>query len=297
MIVGHPVGVDARSLRRGARDGAHRDRGHHRVVVHADDAAPHRPSPAARRVRPHGLRRAVVVVPRSRRRCCERARASHPQHPQLDGRRLRPDRVRGARHDQRGRGADRPSRSRPAGRCPRRARDPRRARHGAAGGRGRRDLRAGPDGDARLLAPSRGDGRGARSRAAGCAPATSAGSRAAASTSRTRKRDLILRGGENVYPIEIENRLEAHPDVAEVAVIGVDDEVLGQEVKAVVVPKPGATLDPEELRAFCAETLAYYKVPAHWEIRVGAAPAQRARARWSRPVLTRARRRCSSSEE
>ena len=50
-----------------------------------------------------------------------------------------------------------------------------------------------------------------------------------------------------MYPIEIENRLEAHPDVAEVAVIGVDDEVLGQEVKAVVVPMPGATLDPEQL--------------------------------------------------
>jgi len=88
----------------------------------------------------------------------------------------------------------------------------------------------------------------------------------------TRKRDLILRGGENVYPIEIENRLEAHPGIAEVAVIGVDDEVLGQEVKAVVVPEPGATLDPEELRAFCAETLAYYKVPAHWEIRTEPLP-------------------------
>ncbi len=83
----------------------------------------------------------------------------------------------------------------------------------------------------------------------------------------TRKRDLILRGGENIYPIEIENRLEAHPDVAEVAVVGVDHESLGQEVLAVVVPRPGATLDPEELTAFCAETLAYYKVPAHWDLR------------------------------
>jgi len=88
----------------------------------------------------------------------------------------------------------------------------------------------------------------------------------------TRKRDLILRGGENVYPIEIENRLEAHPDVAEVAVIGVDDDVLGQEVKAVVVPMPGAALDADRLRSFCAETLAYYKVPAHWEIRTEPLP-------------------------
>jgi acyl-CoA synthetase (AMP-forming)/AMP-acid ligase II len=88
----------------------------------------------------------------------------------------------------------------------------------------------------------------------------------------TRKRDLILRGGENVYPIEIENRLEAHPDVAEVAVIGVDDEDLGQDVKAVVVPRDGATLDADELRAFCAESLSYYKVPVQWEIRTEPLP-------------------------
>jgi Acyl-CoA synthetases (AMP-forming)/AMP-acid ligases II len=88
----------------------------------------------------------------------------------------------------------------------------------------------------------------------------------------TRKRDLILRGGENVYPIEIENRLEAHPAVAEVAVIPLDHEALGHEVKAVVVPMPGATLDAEELAAFCAETLAYYKVPTAWEFRTEALP-------------------------
>jgi acyl-CoA synthetase (AMP-forming)/AMP-acid ligase II len=83
----------------------------------------------------------------------------------------------------------------------------------------------------------------------------------------TRKRDLILRGGENIYPIEIENRLEAHPGVAEVAVIPADHESLGHEVKAVVVPMPGVELHPEELTAFCAETLAYFKVPSLWEIR------------------------------
>ena len=88
----------------------------------------------------------------------------------------------------------------------------------------------------------------------------------------TRKRDLILRGGENVYPIEIENRLEAHPDVAEVAVFGVDHEELGQEVKAVVVPRAGATLDPVALTEFCAAALAYYKVPAHWEVRTEPLP-------------------------
>lgn len=83
----------------------------------------------------------------------------------------------------------------------------------------------------------------------------------------TRKRDLILRGGENVYPIEIENRLEAHAAVAEVAVIPLDHEALGHEVKAVVVPVSGVALDADELAAFCAETLAYYKVPTAWEFR------------------------------
>lgn len=88
----------------------------------------------------------------------------------------------------------------------------------------------------------------------------------------TRKRDLILRGGENVYPIEIENRLEAHPAVAEVAVIPQDHEALGHEVKAVVVAMPGTTLDADELAAFCAETLAYYKVPTVWEFRAESLP-------------------------
>ncbi len=88
----------------------------------------------------------------------------------------------------------------------------------------------------------------------------------------TRKRDLILRGGENVYPIEIENRLEAHPGVAEVAVIPVDHESLGHEVKAVVVPAAGVDLDPDALAAFCAETLAYFKVPSIWEIRTEPLP-------------------------
>jgi acyl-CoA synthetase (AMP-forming)/AMP-acid ligase II len=83
----------------------------------------------------------------------------------------------------------------------------------------------------------------------------------------SRKRDLILRGGENIYPVEIENRLEAHPDLLEVAVVGVDHVELGQEVKAIVVPREGADPDPEALKAFVAEKLAYYKVPAYVEVR------------------------------
>jgi acyl-CoA synthetase (AMP-forming)/AMP-acid ligase II len=81
----------------------------------------------------------------------------------------------------------------------------------------------------------------------------------------SRRRDLILRGGENVSPEEIEARLERHPSVAEAAAIGVAHEELGQEVKAIVVAK--GELDLDELRAFAAAELSYYKVPAHWEIR------------------------------
>ena len=83
----------------------------------------------------------------------------------------------------------------------------------------------------------------------------------------SRRRDLILRAGENVNPVEIEQRIEAHPDVAEVAVVGVDHPELGQEVKAVVVPHEGASLDHEALSTWVSETLAYYKVPSQWETR------------------------------
>jgi acyl-CoA synthetase (AMP-forming)/AMP-acid ligase II len=83
----------------------------------------------------------------------------------------------------------------------------------------------------------------------------------------TRKRDLILRGGENVYPAEIEQRLEQHPAVAEAAVVGIDHAELGQEVKAIVVPAAGARVDTGELARWVGEALAYIKVPAHWEVR------------------------------
>jgi len=83
----------------------------------------------------------------------------------------------------------------------------------------------------------------------------------------SRKRDLILRGGENVYPVEIEHRIAEHPGVAEVAVVGMDHPELGQEVKAVVVPRPGVELDAGELTEWVASHLAYFKVPSVWEIR------------------------------
>jgi long-chain acyl-CoA synthetase len=83
----------------------------------------------------------------------------------------------------------------------------------------------------------------------------------------SRKRDLILRGGENVYPFEIEQRLEAHPAIVEAAVIGVDHEEFGQEVKAVVVFEKGQEIAAEELGRWVADALAYYKVPSRWETR------------------------------
>jgi acyl-CoA synthetase (AMP-forming)/AMP-acid ligase II len=86
----------------------------------------------------------------------------------------------------------------------------------------------------------------------------------------TRRSDLILRGGENVYPAEIEAVLDEHPSVIECAVFGVDDPDLGQAVAAIVV---GEGLAEDALRTHVSERLAYYKVPAHW--RLTTTPLQR----------------------
>jgi acyl-CoA synthetase (AMP-forming)/AMP-acid ligase II len=83
----------------------------------------------------------------------------------------------------------------------------------------------------------------------------------------SRRRDLILRGGENIYPIEIENRLVAHPDVNEAAVIGVDHPELGQEPKAFIVRRPDSRLTEQQVREWCAAALAAFKVPATVEFR------------------------------
>jgi long-chain acyl-CoA synthetase len=81
-----------------------------------------------------------------------------------------------------------------------------------------------------------------------------------------RAKDVIIRGGENVYSTEVENRLCEHPAVVEAAVIGVPHRVLGEEVKAVVRLEPGSEITPDELRAWVGETLADFKVPAHVEV-------------------------------
>ncbi len=78
-----------------------------------------------------------------------------------------------------------------------------------------------------------------------------------------RKKDMIIRGGLNVYPREIEEVLYEHPAVAEAAVIGVPDQLLGEEVAAVVKLKPEASADPGELREHVKRQLAAYKYPRH----------------------------------
>ena len=79
----------------------------------------------------------------------------------------------------------------------------------------------------------------------------------------TRKSDMIIRGGENVYPVEIESTLSEHPAVYEAAVIGVDDEHWGEIVVAAITLRDGTSTDEDELRAHCRSRLATYKVPQH----------------------------------
>jgi fatty-acyl-CoA synthase len=76
-----------------------------------------------------------------------------------------------------------------------------------------------------------------------------------------RKKDMLISGGENIYPAEVEDVIIGHPDVAEVGVIGVPDDKWGESVRAIVVPLPGKTLTPEGIREFCAGKLAKYKIP------------------------------------
>ena len=76
-----------------------------------------------------------------------------------------------------------------------------------------------------------------------------------------RKKDLIIRGGFNIVPRDVEEILYEHPAVNEAAVIGVPDKILGEEIKAFVVPRPGETLAEEEILAHCQKSLAGYKCP------------------------------------
>jgi fatty-acyl-CoA synthase len=79
-----------------------------------------------------------------------------------------------------------------------------------------------------------------------------------------RLKDMIIRGGENIYPREIEDVLFAHPGVAEVAVVGAPDDHWGEVVAAFIRPVEGQAPTAEQLRVYCREHLAPYKTPAHW---------------------------------
>jgi long-chain acyl-CoA synthetase len=87
-----------------------------------------------------------------------------------------------------------------------------------------------------------------------------------------RAKDMVLRGGENVYCIEVEAALYQHPAVYEAAVFGVPHARLGEEVAAAILPKPGAQLDVEELTAFLRERIAPFKIPTAVVVRTEQLP-------------------------
>ena len=78
-----------------------------------------------------------------------------------------------------------------------------------------------------------------------------------------RIKDMVIRGGENLYPREIEEFLYTHPDVADVQVIGVPDERYGEELMAWVVLRSGAALSDDELKDYCRGQIAHFKVPRY----------------------------------
>ena len=81
-----------------------------------------------------------------------------------------------------------------------------------------------------------------------------------------RIKDMIIRGGENVYPREVEEFLYTHPSVSDVQVIGVPSEKYGEEVMAWVKLKPGAACPIAELEAFCKGRIATFKIPRYWKL-------------------------------
>lgn len=81
-----------------------------------------------------------------------------------------------------------------------------------------------------------------------------------------RIKDMLIRGGENVYPAEIESYLMTHPDISDAQVVGVPDPQLGEEIFAFVIPRPGAGMDVETVRDYCREGLARHKLPKYVEL-------------------------------
>ncbi|MCK9274309.1 MAG: AMP-binding protein [Syntrophales bacterium] len=87
----------------------------------------------------------------------------------------------------------------------------------------------------------------------------------------SRKKDMINRGGENVYPVEVENVMYLHPQVLEAAVYGVPDDIMGEKVAAAIVAVPGTAPAIDDIKVFCADKLAKYKIP-EYIVFVGALP-------------------------
>jgi fatty-acyl-CoA synthase len=78
-----------------------------------------------------------------------------------------------------------------------------------------------------------------------------------------RVKDMILRGGENIYPREIEEFLYTHPDIAQAQVFGIPDDRLGEIVCAWIVPRAGSGITPDDVQEYCKGKIAHFKVPAH----------------------------------
>ena len=99
-----------------------------------------------------------------------------------------------------------------------------------------------------------------------------------------RMKDMVNRGGENVYCVEVENALVQHPEVFEVAVMGVPDEMMGEKVGAIIVPRPGTNPDPQEIRAFVKAHIADFKAPQYITFRPDPLP-RNAGGKVLKPVL------------
>ena len=78
-----------------------------------------------------------------------------------------------------------------------------------------------------------------------------------------RSKDMIIRGGENIYPREIEEFLYTHPDIKDVQIVGVPDKRYGEAIAAFVIPRGGDPIEPESVQEFCRGKIAHYKIPRY----------------------------------
>ena len=79
-----------------------------------------------------------------------------------------------------------------------------------------------------------------------------------------RSKDMVIRGGENIYPVEIENYLYRHPKISDVQIVGVPDKKYGEVLAAWIIPKKGVELTEEEVQQFCKDNIAHYKIPQYF---------------------------------